>query len=77
MNIVFHVCPRCKKLECAYRKTYYESEYKVDSPNIFYVCENPDCCFFIKIDTSKKVYLQWDDCTFEWIKIYDSTLPRL
>lgn len=77
MDIMFQTCPRCKKPETVYRKTYYENGTKLDCPNKFYFCENEDCLLSMHVETEKKIFIECDNISFEWIKIYDPTLPSL
>jgi hypothetical protein len=74
---MFQTCPSCKKPETVYRKTYYENGHKLDCPNIFYLCANPQCLLHFNIVTNVRFYDESNNISFEWIKIHDPTLPSL
>lgn len=71
-------CLHCKKKESVFRKKYYyENGATIQPPSVFYICQNPECLYSIKITTGKKFLIQVDREKFEWILIYDANKTTL
>jgi hypothetical protein len=48
-------CPFCHKKETVFKKIYKIKETLIHSNNKFFVCQNPKCLLFIKIETNKLI----------------------
>jgi hypothetical protein len=48
-------CPYCHQKEVVFKKIYKIREKLIHSNNMFFVCQNPKCVFFIKIEINKLI----------------------
>jgi hypothetical protein len=44
-------CSYCYKKETVFKKVYKDGDVLIHSPNQFHLCQNPNCIYYLPIET--------------------------
>ena len=70
MDGFYSHCPKCGAIESVYKKKVINGSVNL-LPSKFYVCPNPACIFYLKLDSELHNFSVVEKEKFQWIKIFE------